>query len=166
MELTYAQVKELHKYYTESNSLQKTSERCMEMYGCEINRHQLSRLFRSHDLYVKPPNGRPEIYWRDLKVYSSPVSHLCSVMIDNAFGDLTGYNVTFLDYLTACAFIGSDMWQLMLGTVLNASINVQVNSPLALMNGVNLENALTMRELYDEAYHYWVESVGDRRESE
>lgn len=156
--LTYEQIILLHEAYEASGSLEQTALKCYRDYNIQLNRQQLSRVFKQHGFYVKPPNGQPEQHWTDITSYHSAASQLAAAILDRTYTDLISPKVSFWDKLTAAAFLGSERYELVLGTVMNAS---QIKIPFdTLLPGVDIGNLLMLREIYDEGYYEWVETTG------
>jgi len=156
--MDYNVVKQLHTYYESVQSLEKTATYACETYDLKVNRHQLSRMFRNAGLYVKPPNGQPEKHWIDLSNYNSPTSHLCAAVIDSVVSDLRNPDCAFVDKITAYSFLGTQRFIQMLGTLGNVATGFELFQNIP---GVDIQEAILYRSIYDEAYRYWVDGIGD-----
>lgn len=156
--LTYEQIILLHEFYLEVGSLEQSATKCLRDYGIQLNRQQLSRVFKQHGFYVKPPNGQPEEHWTDITSYQSGASNLATAILHSVYADLISPKASIWHKLTAAAFLGTERYELVFGTVVNAS---RIKIPFeTLLPGVDISNLLVLREIYDEGYNEWVETTG------
>lgn len=171
-DITYKTILNLHEFYLEVQSLVQTCEYALDEFNVDLTRHQLSKLFRRNDLHVNPPNGRADLHWRDLSRYQSPETEFAADLIRGAIRDVLTYQQTkdYVGWLTGCVFVGTELYELALGTLLNVS-DMYVDQTL--IYGANnlsctdfTEGILDTsevqlgREIYEEGYNYWIAGTG------
>lgn len=155
--LAIKDILEIHRKYQSLQSLDKTATWVQAKYGLNINRHDLSHKFKTMGLEVRPPNGREVSHWRDMTTYVHPYGKLAADMIQAAVEDFFGFTQgtgSKIDWMSACVFMLSDLWETCLGT-LSQGANLTVDFR-ALPTGITQADVVEGAALYNRGYSYWV----------
>jgi hypothetical protein len=151
-------VREIHKKYLELKSLQMTAEWLFDDHGIDLNRHKLSRLFRSRALWVNDPNGRPQPHYRDTRSYMDEYNELAADMVELAWDDYRSYmrgDGTKIDWMSACWYLSSEFYQSCLDR-LNQNVTTGKFDANMMPPGVKVEDIVLGRGLYEDGYKFWV----------
>lgn len=150
------------KYLNEFRSLNKTCRWLKQEHGIHINRIKLSNLFHKADLRVLAPNGGIEEYRGDRNAYewASNINELAARFIEDVYNDIRGYlkgEVSRIDFISACASLGSDLYERFLETLQSAG-RVRVRADV-LPPDIPQEVVLAGIDIYRRNALFWVESV-------
>ena len=159
--LSYHEILKIYDKYVELRSLEATVAWVRTQFDWPVNRHDLSRKFKSLGLNVRPPNGHEAVYWRDTSEYASPYAKLASdivrLAVDDYFAYLNGTGAK-IDFMSACVFMLGDMWETCVMILLQGS-NLTLK-PNTLPLGVDSNKVMEGADLYNRGYYYWVVGIG------
>lgn len=157
--LTEEEIVEAHNKYREVGSLKQTSL-WLKKQGTVINRHNLARLFHERDLYVAPPNGRAEKHYT-FDRYMDEHNKMVAEAVKITWEDILNYpRSSRMDYLSACNFVCSDRYLSFLER-LKANCQFPENWEEQVASGVNREDILKARDIYNKLAGKWVYDIGD-----
>lgn len=151
-----------HDHYMDVESLTKTSQWLEDEYNIRYNRFKLSKQFHQNELYVAPPNGKPELAYYQEVTYLDEWNELLGSAIQLAWEDILEFlngDGSLLNYMTACWFISSPLYSTFLDRLKNnADSNIDENS---LPDNVTREDIAKGKEMYERRLKYWVLTDGD-----